>query len=143
MSRPSFDELFLEIAHVVAKRATCPRLACGCVLVRDNHAFAMGYNGSLPGAPHCLALGCDMVAGHCVRAMHSEANALLQAGRHGVSTVGATAYVTHSPCWMCFKQLVRAGVVRVVFTKEYAIDVRVWVEAARSGVALQQMAVKA
>lgn len=112
--RPSWDEYFLKLAMLASERATCPRMHCGCVLVRDKFVLATGYNGSLPGTPHCYEAGCMVVNDHCVRTNHAEVNAVCQASQHGVSLAKATAYVTNMPCTNCAKLLVAAGIVRVV-----------------------------
>ncbi len=118
--RQSWDEYFLSLAHHVATRATCDRLLAGCVLVKDKRILATGYNGSLPDADHCDDVGHLMLEGHCVATIHAEANAVANAARAGVSTMGATAYVTATPCWNCLKILVAAGIKRVVFDCEYS-----------------------
>mgnify|MGYP006280623565 CR=1 FL=1 len=118
-TRPEWDEYFLKLAMLASERATCPRMHCGCVLVKDRFVLATGYNGSLPGTPHCTDVGCLIVDGHCVRANHAEINALCQATRHGVTLSEATAYVTNMPCTNCAKALVAAGIVRVVIFSDY------------------------
>ena len=117
--RPSWDEYFLKLAMLASERATCPRMHCGCVLVKERFVLATGYNGSLPGAPHCEEAGCLVVSGHCVRTNHAEINALCQATRHGVTLTGATAYITNMPCTACAKALAAAGITRVVVFSEY------------------------
>jgi len=117
--RPTWDEYFSHLATVVATRSTCPRLAVGCVLVRDNRILATGYNGSISGQDHCSDVGCLMVGGHCVRALHSEQNAIIQAALHGISTRSATCYCTHFPCVVCAKMLINAGVERLVYINDY------------------------
>lgn len=127
MSRGSWDDYFMGLALTASTRATCPRRSVGAVLVLERHVLATGYNGSLPGAPHCTdpGVGCDLVPSDsdggvsCVRTVHAELNAILQAARHGVATAGATLYTTASPCWPCFKALAMAGVRRVVYRSEY------------------------
>ncbi len=118
-ARPDWDEYFLKLAMLASERATCPRMHCGCVLVRDRFVLATGYNGSLPGAAHCDEVGCMVVNGHCVRTNHAEINAICQATRHGVILTGATAYVTNMPCTACAKALIAAGIGRVVVFSEY------------------------
>ena len=117
--RPSWDEYFLKLAMLASERATCPRMHCGCVLVLDRNILATGYNGSLPGLPHCYDEGCLMVNDHCVRTNHAEINAICQASRHGISLAGATAYVTNMPCTNCAKALVGAGIKKVVVFTNY------------------------
>lgn len=119
MSRPSWDEYFVELAQVVAKRSTCNRRSVGAVLVRDKRILTTGYNGSPPGLPHCTDVGCLMVDGHCVRAIHAEQNAIIQAALHGIDLRGSTCYVTASPCVHCAKMLIAAGVERIVYLDEY------------------------
>ncbi len=120
--RPSWDTYYIGIAGEVAKRSTCDRARVGTVLVRDKRILSTGFNGSLPSLPHCDEVGHLMQNGHCVRTVHSEANAIIQAALHGVSTAGATAYVTHFPCLSCGKMLVNAGVERVGSVEAYRED---------------------
>jgi dCMP deaminase len=117
--RPGWDEYFLKLAMLASERATCPRMHCGCVLVKDRYVLSTGYNGSLPGSPHCEDAGCLIVDNHCVRTNHAEMNAICQAARHGVTLDGATAYVTNMPCTTCAKALIAAGVNRVVVFSDY------------------------
>ncbi|WP_437278714.1 dCMP deaminase family protein [Sorangium sp. So ce375] len=117
--RASWDEYFMRIAEVVASRATCDRKHVGAVIVREKSILATGYNGSIRGLPHCDEEGHLIEDGHCVRTIHAEANAIIQAARNGVRIDGATVYVTASPCWGCFKMIANAGISRVVFGEFY------------------------
>ena len=112
----------MNLAVQAATRSTCPRKAVGAVIVRDKAVLATGYNGSLRGLPHCTEVGCLMDNGHCVRTVHAEANAILQAARHGSGIEGADIYVTASPCWNCFKLIANAGLSRVYFGEFYRDD---------------------
>lgn len=133
--RKTWDQYFVDIAHEVATRATCDRKHVGCVLVRDRSIIATGYNGSVPGAPHCDDVGHDIVTtvvnasastiSNCIRTVHAEVNAVAQAARGGRATEGATAYTNTFPCWPCFKVLAAAGITRIVYDAEYKIDPRV------------------
>lgn len=126
MSRTSWADYFLGIAFEVSKRATCDRLHVGCVLVdSDKSILATGYNGSVRGLPHCDDAGHDMDEGHCVRTVHAEANAIVQAASRGARTQGAIAYVTNRPCWPCTKLLINAGVVNIFYAEAYRDDPRV------------------
>lgn len=117
--RQSWNQYFLTLAKHVSTRATCDRLHAGCVLVADKRILATGYNGSLPGSDHCDDVGHLMMNGHCVATEHAERNAVANAARAGVSTLNATAYVTHTPCWDCVKHLVAAGVKSIIYDCEY------------------------
>ena len=119
MKRPQWDEYFLKLAMLASERATCPRMHCGCVLVKDKNVIATGYNGSIPGDQHCEEIGCLVVENHCVRTVHAEMNALIQAAKRGHGIDGATAYVTNMPCTTCAKAVVTAGIKRVVVFSDY------------------------
>lgn len=124
--RPSWDSYFMQIAQLVKTRATCPRLSVGAVLVRDRRILATGYNGAPRGMEHCpeegpkhdWPQGC-MRAGHCIRSLHAEQNALLQAAYIGVSCADSTIYVTNQPCNACAKMIVNAGVEKVIYEGDY------------------------
>lgn len=120
--RPDWDSYFMKIARDVAERSTCDRAMVGCVLVVDKRILTTGFNGSPSGQPHCDEVGHLMVDGHCVRTIHAETNAIIQAALHGVSTRGATCYVTHFPCINCSKALINAGIVRLVYGVDYRKD---------------------
>jgi dCMP deaminase len=127
--RPSWDAYFMQIAHLVATRATCQRRAVGAVIVRDRRILATGYNGSPRGLEHCpdegpghdWPRGC-MRAGHCIRALHAEQNALLQAAMIGIPCQGAGIYVTCQPCNTCAKMIINAGITRVIYEGHYPDD---------------------
>jgi len=120
--RPSWDEYFLNVAHEVAKRSTCERAQVGAVIVKDKRILTTGYNGSPRGLPHCTEVGCLMDNGHCVRTLHAEQNAIIVAALHGVITEGATIYITHQPCFLCAKMIINAGIIQIVYDKEYPDD---------------------
>lgn len=117
--RASWDEYFMALARQVATRSTCDRKHVGAVVVRDRMILTTGYNGSLRGLPHCDDEGHLMDGGHCVRTVHAEANAIVQAARNGVRLDGAGIYVTASPCWNCFQLIASAGLKRIVFGEFY------------------------
>jgi dCMP deaminase len=117
--RASWDEYFMNIAREVSTRSTCDRKFVGALIVRDRSILATGYNGSIRGLGHCDDQGHLMEDGHCVRTVHAEANAIVQAARHGVRIEHASIYVTASPCWGCFRLIANAGIVRVHFGEFY------------------------
>ncbi len=117
--RPGWDEYFMQIAQTVSTRATCPRAAVGCALVRDHRILTTGYNGAPRGVAHCTEVGCTLLNEHCLRATHAEANAVVQGALHGVSLQHATAYCTHQPCVNCSKLLISAGVTKIVYAEAY------------------------
>ena len=136
MARNDWDTYFMEIARVVASRATCDRKHVGAVLVRERTILSTGYNGSIRGLPHCDEAGHMMEGGHCVATIHAEANAILQAARNGVRIEGADIYTTASPCWPCFKLIANAGLHRIVYGEFYR-DERIFEYSAKLGIELQ------
>ncbi len=112
----------MKIAYAVSERSTCDRAFVGCVLVLEKRILTTGFNGSPKGQEHCDDVGHLMVEGHCVRTIHAETNAIIQAALHGVSTRGASCYVTHFPCLNCTKALINAGITRLVYSVSYRLD---------------------
>jgi dCMP deaminase len=112
----------MTIARDVATRATCPRASVGAILVRDKRILTTGYNGSPSNVRHCIDQGCMMDQGHCVRTIHAEANAVVQAALHGISIEGSTLYCTHQPCINCTKLLISAKVRNILFDTAYRDD---------------------
>jgi dCMP deaminase len=128
--RPSIDEYFAGFADLASSRSTCIRRQVGAVLVRDKHILSTGYNGAPAGIEHCTPETCLRLK-HNVkpgerhelcRGVHAEQNAIIQCALHGVSSRGATLYVTHSPCSICAKMLINAGIERVVVKHRYPDD---------------------
>ena len=118
-NRTSWDKYFMQIALDVSTRSTCDRKFVGAVIVRDKMILSTGYNGSIRGLPHCDEVGHEMDNGHCVRTVHAEANAIVQAARNGAGIEGADIYVTASPCYNCFKLIANSGIKRIFYGELY------------------------
>lgn len=136
--RVSWERYFMQIAEQVATRSTCDRKYVGAVIVREKMILSTGYNGSIRGLPHCSEAGHEMENGHCIRTVHAEANAIVQAARNGVAIEGADIYVTASPCYYCFKLIANAGIKRV-FYKDFYRDEHIIQHAAETGIDLIQV----
>lgn len=125
--RPSWDEYFLEVAGLVAKRATCLRRQVGAVLVKDKKILSTGYNGAPSGLDHCFDIGCirqklKIPSGErheLCRGLHAEQNVILQAALYGTSTKGSILYITNQPCAICAKMLINAGIKEVIIADGY------------------------
>lgn len=125
--RPSWEEYFMDIALLVARRSTCLRRQVGAVMVKEKNILATGYNGTPSGIAHCAETGClreqlKVPSGErheLCRGLHAEQNAIIQAARHGINISGATLYCTNSPCIICTKMLINAGIRRVVYQEGY------------------------
>jgi dCMP deaminase len=117
MTRPTRNDMLMEIAGVVAKRSTCNRLAVGAVISRDARVLSMGYNGPAASLPHC-----EHINGQpCDAAVHAEANAVAFAARNGIATNETILYVTHSPCLKCSQLIVNAGIHVCVYQNAYRV----------------------
>lgn len=126
--RPSWDDYFLKLVDEVAARATCDRGKSGCVVVRNKRIICTGYVGSPSGMPHCDDVGHDFkqvidddgtARQHCVRTVHAEQNAIVQAARYGLQLEGTTIYCSMEPCRVCAMLIASSGVSRVVAHKRY------------------------
>lgn len=125
--RPSWDEYFMGVAFLVCGRATCLRRKVGAVLIKDKQILATGYNGAPKGITHCEETGClrenlGVPSGQrheICRGLHAEQNVILQAASFGVSTRGSTLYITNTPCSICAKMIINAGIEEVVIESEY------------------------
>lgn len=140
------------LAKLAAIRTTCISRAVGAVIVVDNQVISTGYNGSVPGGPHCLdegrchkrskgAASGDYLAS---RAVHAEANAIGMAARRGISVEGGTMYITMAPCANCVKLLASAGIRSVVYERDYDTEQgenpREWIEAMdAAGISYRQL----
>ena len=128
----------MAIAREVATRSTCDRKHVGAVIVRDKLILTTGYNGSVRGLSHCDDEGHLIEDGHCVRTIHAEANAIVQAARNGVRIDAADIYVTASPCFGCFKLIANAGLKRIVYGEFYR-DQRIFNLSEQLGIKLDLM----
>ncbi|MDT8441281.1 MAG: cytidine/deoxycytidylate deaminase family protein [Desulfuromonadales bacterium] len=130
IARPSWDEYFIDITRLVARRSTCLRRQVGAILVKDKNILATGYNGTPSGITHCEQTGClreqlKVPSGErheLCRGLHAEQNAIIQAARHGVNIAGATLYCTNSPCIICTKMLINAGIRNIIYLDGYPDD---------------------
>ena len=125
--RPDWDEYFMDIAHVVSKRGNCSRRKVAALIVSDRRIISTGYNGTPRGIQNCCDGGCPRCAsdapsgdnlGECICA-HAEENAIVQAAYHGIAVRDSTLYCILSPCLMCTKMIINAGIKEVVYETEY------------------------
>jgi len=134
-SRPDWDRYFMNIAEEVKMRCTCMSAKKGTIIVKNKMSLSTGYNGTPKGIRHCNTGGCQRCTSRhlgqiksgvysepCV-CSHSEENAIVQAAYNGVSTKGATLYTTFTPCVVCSKMIINAGIVEVIAQVAYPDDV--------------------
>lgn len=125
----SWDQYYLDIAEVVARRSSCIKRHIGALIIVDNRIVSTGYNGTPRGTRNCNDGGCARCADTSVQSgnklteclcSHAEENAIVQAAYHGVSIKGGVLYTTFSPCLWCAKMIINAGIMAVICRKEYA-----------------------
>lgn len=123
--RPSWDETWMAVAHVVARRSRCVRDQVGAVIVDpSNRVVATAYNG--PPASHIGVGSCDAFCERgahgpttctarsytdCV-SLHAEANGLMVCDR--TTRLDGVIYVTSHVCWGCAKLIANSGLSGVV-----------------------------
>lgn len=125
VSKPRFDDIFMELAVNLAKRSHCIRAQVGAVLTRDTRIISIGYNGPPADTHNCddefPGVGCPRDSkGSCSLALHAEENAILYAAKNGSAVEGATIFVTLSPCIACARIIYSMKITRVVFLHSYA-----------------------
>lgn len=161
MTRPSIDDYFIGFARQAGTRATCDRGKSGAVIVVQGQVVSTGYVGAARGLDHCddvghlirkveyldetefycprgACSGCDActmrqpIREHCMRGVHAEGNAIVQAAKLGNAINGGTLYCKMEPCLRCCGDIINAGIVRVVAEFKYhgAALTREWFEKA-------------
>lgn len=123
--RKSRTDYYFDIVEQVAARSTCDRGMVGAIIVRDGRILSTGYAGAPAGMKHCDEIDHELITKkyetetgtvettHCVRTVHAEINAIIQAAKYGPPIAGAEIYCTMFPCYDCAKAIVNAGIVVV------------------------------
>lgn len=150
ISRPGWDEYFMDIAKVVSSRSNCVRRKVAALIVRDKRVVSTGYNGTPRGTRNCNEGGCPRCNGRAVSGTaldeclcsHGEENAIVQASYHGVSVKDATIYTTFAPCLMCAKMIINSGIREVVFNLDYPLNDSSFQLFSQAGVAVRQLKVE-
>ncbi|MES2397711.1 MAG: dCMP deaminase family protein [Bacteroidota bacterium] len=125
MAKPSFDEIYMELAENLAMRSHCVKAKVGAVLTKDTRIISLGYNGPPAGTHNCDEVwpdvGCPRDSkGSCSLALHAEQNAILYAAKSNISIEGSTLYVTLSPCISCARVIFTIGIKKVYYLNSYA-----------------------
>ena len=125
MQKPSFDEIYMDLARNLAQKSHCVRAQVGAVLTKETRIVSLGYNGPPAGTHNCDVEwpkhGCPKDSkGSCSLALHAEQNAILYASKNNVSMDGSTLYVTLSPCISCARVIYTMGIKKVIYLDSYA-----------------------
>jgi dCMP deaminase len=124
-TRPSFDDIYMDLAANLAKRSHCVKMQVGAVLTKETRIVSLGYNGPPAGTHNCdiewPAVGCPRDSkGSCSLALHAEQNAILYASKNNVQVEGSTLYITLSPCIACARIIFTTGIKKVIYKDSYA-----------------------
>jgi dCMP deaminase len=146
-ARPSWDQYFMDIAKQVAARSNCMKRQVAAVIVSERRIISTGYNGTPRGVKNCNEGGCPRCNGfsesgknldECL-CSHGEENAIVQASYHGIAIRDATLYTTYSPCLMCSKMIINAGIRKVVYNEAYPLNDTATAMLKEAGVALVRL----
>lgn len=118
MKDKKFDKSYIEMAHVWAKNSYCDRRKVGALIVKDRMIISDGYNGTPSGFENVCE---DETGVTKAYVLHAEANAITKVAKSNNSSLGATLYITDSPCIECAKLIIQAGITRVVYDRKYRI----------------------
>ena len=123
--RPSFDDIYMELANNLARRSHCVKMKVGAVITQDTRIVSLGYNGPPAGTKNCdeewPETGCPRSErGGCSLALHAEENAILYAAKNKVTLSGGTLYVTLSPCLPCARIIFTMDIKKVFYLNSYA-----------------------
>ena len=150
MDRIDKENYYLDIAETVLERSTCLRRCYGAIIVKNDEIVSTGYNGAPRGRKNCMDLGyCAREAMNVpsgqryelCRSVHAEMNAIISAARRDM--VGGTLYLVGrdartgellhdaTSCSMCRRQVINAGLERVVIrrtkTEFEVVPVETWI----------------
>jgi dCMP deaminase len=128
-----YDNLFMEVAEKFAELSNCVSFQVGCVIVRDQRIISVGYNGTLSGVKNCYdkfpaysPVNGDREIHYqwsSANEIHAEMNAILYAVKVGIAIENSTLYSTIKPCQHCMKNILQAGIKRIVYKYPYDKDV--------------------
>lgn len=116
LNRPSWDDIYMEIATIVAKRSKDPRTKVGAVLVKDKRILGIGYNAEPKNFTYKFDWNSSEKYDYVI---HAELNAIANATYFGNSLKGASIYLTLSPCHNCMKMLIQYEIEKVYYKEEY------------------------
>ena len=150
IDRPNWDDYFMNIAKQVATRSNCVKRKVAAIIVKDKRIVSTGYNGTPRGTKNCNEGGCPRCnnfteAGKSLEdcyCSHGEENAIVQASYHGISIKGGTIYTTFSPCLLCTKMIINAGLSEVIYNAAYPLNEIPLSLLREAGVMVRQVQVK-
>ena len=119
MLNPKKLEYFKSIVTTVASKATCDRAKVGCIIINDDYIISTGYNGAPRGEIHCDDNDHLMKDGHCIRTIHAEVNAIINAAKNGINIKDCDMICVYKPCFRCMQVLINSGIKNVYYFEDY------------------------
>jgi len=119
--RPSFEDIYMTLAHKMSERSTCQRLNVGCTIVTPDFrkVLAVGYNGNAAGCANDCDRHGEAAVGNC-GCLHAEENAVINCDVP--RSTRKIVFCTNLPCVMCAKRLINLGGVEIVYyDRDYRI----------------------
>ncbi len=123
--KQKFIEAYMDVAERFAQLSSAKRLQVGAIVVKDDRIISIGYNGMPSGWDNCCE---DTIQHHelgtCTtvtkaEVLHAESNAVSKLAKNSESGLGATMFVTHSPCMDCAKLIYQSGIATVYYKHDY------------------------
>tara|TARA_X000001388_G_C2219553_1_gene118704 strand:+ start:540 stop:959 length:420 start_codon:yes stop_codon:yes gene_type:complete len=115
MMRPTWDEIWANFAKNIASRSIDPKHKVGAIVVNkeNTQVLSIGYNGDHKGGPNqreSLEVGRSGF-------IHAEINALIKCDYNNPAE--KKMYLTLSPCDVCAKAIINAGIKEVIYLERY------------------------
>ena len=115
----ALDRRYLRMSRIWAENSYCTRRKVGALIVKDKMIISDGYNGTPSGFENVCELEDGTTKPYV---LHAEANAITKVAKSSNNSLGATLYVTASPCLECAKLIIQSGIKRVVYSEMYRLD---------------------
>lgn len=118
-SQSKLDEAYLNICQTWSQLSSAQRKKVGCIIVKDGAIISDGYNGTPKGFDNVCEIEYDGDLKTKNEVLHAESNAITKLAKSTQSSMGATMYITISPCVECSKLIIQSGISRVVYKDFY------------------------
>lgn len=114
-----YKDYYKKLVTDLATISSCDRLHVGCIIIKNNIIVSTGINGSPSKEKHCDTIGHLIRNGHCIRTIHAEANAIINAAKLGVSIENCEMICSHLSCIECRKLIINSGIKKVYYFNDY------------------------
>jgi len=126
--KQKFINAYMDVAERFAQLSSAKRLQVSAIVVKDDRIISIGYNGMPTGWDNCCEdvvredeVGFQVTKSK-IEVLHAESNAVAKLAKSSESGLGATIFVTHSPCIDCAKLIYQSGISNVYYKTSYRND---------------------